>query len=164
MAKDSSFDVVSEVDLQEVANAVDQAKREAATRYDFKGATIEVEWDGKSLITLTADSEFRLDALIEVLKGKMAKRGVAMRALDFGKREPAAKGGSRQTVTVKRGISTDDGKKIVAAIKSTKLKVQAQLQDDQVRVSGKSRDDLQAVITTLKGQDFGIELQFINYR
>lgn len=164
MAKAASFDVVSKVDLQEVDNAVNQANQEIAQRYDFKGSVSKVEWDGKAEIKLLSDSDFRLDAVVDILKSKMIRRGIAVRSLEFGKVEQASGGHVRQVVTVVQGISKEKGKEIVASIKTLKLKVQAQIMDDQVRVSGKSRDDLQATIQALKDQDFGVELQFVNFR
>lgn len=164
MAKENSFDIVSKVDLQEVANAVDQTRREIAQRYDFRSSRAEVDWDKKKAITVVAENEYRLEAALEILKQKMARRGVPIRALRPGKVEPAAGGSVRQVIEVAQGISTEKAREIVAAIKGLKLKVQAQIMDDQVRVSGKSKDELQKVIQTLKGMDFGIELQFVNYR
>lgn len=164
MAKENSFDIVSKVDLQEVTNAVDQTVREIAQRYDFRQSPAEVEWDRKKEIKIVAENEYRLQAALEVLKGKMARRNVPVRSLVIGKVESAAGGRVRQTIEVQQGISTERAKEIVATIKGLKLKVQAQIMDDQVRVSGKSRDDLQKVIQALRERDFGIELQFVNYR
>lgn len=164
MAKAESFDVVSTVDLQEVDNAVNQTSQEIAQRYDFKGSGSSVEWDGKSEIKIATESEFRLQAIVEILKGRMVRRKVPVQSLQFGKVEDAAGSTVRQTVEVAQGISNEKGRAIVAAIKGLKLKVQAQIMDDRVRVSGKSRDDLQTVIQFLKGEDFGIAIQFTNYR
>lgn len=164
MAKMASFDIVSKVNLQEVDNAVNQTTKEIAQRYDFRGSETTVEWDRKSRIVIVTESEFRLDAVVDILKTRMIRRGVPVRSLKFSKVERAAGGKVRQTVEVVQGISKEKGKEIVAAIKATGLKVQAQVMDDQVRVSGKSRDDLQAVIAALKETDFGLELQFTNYR
>lgn len=164
MAKVASFDIVSKVNLQEVDNAVNQTKREIVQRYDFKGSDTEVEWDGKKEIRIVTENEYRLDAVVELLKQRMVRRGVSVRSLEFGKVEQAAGGKVRQVVEVIQGISTEKAKEIVQAVKALKLKVQAQIMDDQVRVSGKSRDDLQRVIQALKEMDFGIELQFGNYR
>lgn len=164
MAKGHSFDVVSQVDLQEVTNAVDQTVREIAQRYDFRGSDTQVEWDRKDQITILTDNEYRLDAVVEILKQKAVRRGVPVRSLQFGKAEPASGGKVRQVVEVVQGISTEKAKEIAAAVKALKLKVQAQIMDDQVRVSGKSRDELQSVIQFLKAADFGIDLQFVNYR
>jgi len=164
VSKTASFDVVSKVDLQAVDNAINQTNREIAQRYDFKDSHAEVTWDRKEEIVISAENEYRLNAVIEMLKAKFARYGVSVRALQFGKVEPAAGGTVRQRAEVIQGISKEKGRELVAAIKDLKLKVQAQIMEDQVRVSGKSRDDLQAVIHALKGRDFGIELQFVNYR
>lgn len=163
MAKDSSFDVVSQVDMQEMDNSVNQVKKEIAQRYDFRGSDASIELSDKE-IKLAAEDDYKLGAIIDMLRARMAKRGIPLRCLELGKVEPAAKGTVRQTITIKQGISKEVGKKIQAAIKATKLKVNAQLQDDQVRVSGAKKDDLQAVIQTLKAGDFGVDLQFINLR
>lgn len=164
MAKAASFDIVSQVDLQEVTNAVDQATREIAQRYDFKGSATQIDWDRKNQIEILTDNEYRLEAVVEILKQKMVRRSVPIRSLQFGKAEPASGGLVRQDVEVAQGISTEKGKEIVAAIKKLKLKVQAQVMEDQVRVTGKSRDDLQAVIQALKESDFDLDLQFVNFR
>lgn len=165
MAKAESFDIVSQVDLQEIDNAVNQANKEITQRYDFKGSISEIEWDGKQEIKIVADNDFRLNAVVEILKGKMIRRKVPLKSLQFGKVEEASGSTLRQVVEVAQGISKEKGKDIVAAIKAMKLKrVQAQLIDDKVRVSGPSRDDLQLVIQELKQGDFGLELQFLNYR
>ena len=163
MAKDSSFDVVSQVDMQEMDNSVNQVKKEIAQRYDFRGSDASIELNDKE-IKLAAEDDYKLGAIIDMLRARMAKRGIPLRCLELGKIEPAAKGTVRQTVTIKQGISKEVGKKIQAAIKATKLKVTAQIQEDQVRVSGAKKDDLQAVIQTLKAADFGVDLQFINLR
>jgi len=164
-SSDSSFDVVSKVEMAEVKNAVDQASREIETRFDFKGSVSEIELDEKKgTLTLVSDNETRMDALVDVLESKLHKRGIDIRQLDLGKLEEASKGTVRQTATIKQGLDSDTTKKIVKLIKDSGIKVQAAIQGDQVRVSSKSRDDLQAVITKLKAQDFGTPLQFINYR
>lgn len=163
MAKDSSFDVVSQVDMQEMDNAVNQVKKEVAQRYDFRGSNASIEL-GENNVKIAAEDEYKLETMIDMLRTKMAKRGVPLRCLELGKVEPATKGTVRQELTIKQGISKEVGKKIQAAIKATKLKVTAQLQDDQVRVSGAKKDDLQAVIQMLKAGDFGVDLQFINMR
>jgi cyclic-di-GMP-binding protein len=166
MAKNASFDITSQVDLQEVDNAVNQASKEVSQRYDFKGATAEIEFSkDDSTLTLIADDEYRLRALIDVLQTKMIKRGVPIRNLDFAKVEEASGGKARQVVTLQQGIPTEKGKEIVKAIKNAGFKkVQAQIQEDQVRVQSASIDDLQAVIAMLKKEDFGLELQFGNFR
>ncbi len=165
MAAESSFDVVSKVDMQEVKNAVDQAQREIGTRFDFKGSVSEIDLDEKAgTIGLTSDNEVRMKALIDVLQGKFIKRGIDIKALDLGKMEEATKGTVRQQATIKQGLDSETAKKIVKNIKDAGLKVQAQIQGDQVRVAAKARDDLQAVIQMLKNSDIEVPLQFVNYR
>lgn len=167
MAKDSSFDVVSQVDMQEMDNAVNQTKKEIAQRYDFRGSDASIESSielEEKCIKLAAEDEYKLNAIIDMLRARMAKRDIPLRCLELGKVEPASKGTVRQTLTILQGIPKEKAKAIVAAIKATKLKVNAQMQDDQVRVSGGKKDDLQAVIQTLKAGDFGVDLQFINMR
>lgn len=163
MAKDCSFDVVSEVDMQEVDNAVNQAIKEIGTRYDFRGSKSEISLDGET-IKLIGDDEYKLGAVVDVLKGKMVKRNVSIKNLEFGKVEPASGATVRQLVTIKKGISQENAKKVTKAIKDMKIKVQASIQGDQVRVSGKDKDDLQAVIQMLKNLDVPVELQFTNFR
>jgi len=163
MTGSNSFDVVSEVDMMETSNAVQQAMKEIRQRFDFKGSVSEITLDGETL-TLHSDDESRLKAVIDVLTTKLVKRGVSLKALEYGKIEPAAKGTVRQVVTVRRGIPVERAKEIVKFIKGTGVRVQAQIQENQVRVTGKNRDDLQAVIRSLKAQDFGLDLQFTNYR
>ncbi|MGH9066868.1 MAG: YajQ family cyclic di-GMP-binding protein [Acidimicrobiales bacterium] len=159
-----SFDVVSEVDLQEVRNAVDQANREATTRYDFKGTDSSVELAGHEL-TLRAGSEDRLRALVQVLEEKLVRRQVSLKALDPGKPEEGSKGAMRQTITVNAGISADRARQVNRLVKDVGRKgVSSQTQGDQVRVTGKKRDDLQEVIAALKAEDLGIPLQFTNFR
>jgi uncharacterized protein YajQ (UPF0234 family) len=160
---DPSFDVVSEVNLPEVANAVAQAQKEIAQRYDLKGTSAGIEQADKEL-TLTADHEFGLKAVNDMLQTKLAKRGVSLKALEYGKMEPAAKGTMRQKVTILQGIASEKAKEIVKAVKDSKIKVQVAIQGEQVRVTGKKRDELQAVIALLREQDFGIAIQFTNYR
>ena len=163
MAKDCSFDVVSEVDMQEVDNAVNQAKKEIGARYDFRGSKAEISLEGDT-IKIIGDDEYKLNAIIDVLKGKMVKRNVAIKNLDYGKVEPAAGATVRQIITIKKGITKENAKEVVKAIKNMKIKVQASIQEDQVRVSGKDKDDLQAVIQMLKQLDIPVELQFVNFR
>lgn len=163
MAKDCSFDVVSEVDMQEVDNAVNQAIKEIGTRYDFRGSKSEISLEGDT-IKLIGDDEYKLGAVVDVLKGKMVKRNVSIKNLEFGKVEAASGATVRQLVTIKKGISQENAKKVTKAIKDMKIKVQASIQDDQVRVSGKDKDDLQAVIQMLKNLDVSVELQFTNFR
>jgi len=163
MAGDNSFDIVSDVNLMEVSNAVQQAMKEIRQRFDFKGSVSDIAL-AEEILTLQSDDESRLKAVIDVLTGKLVKRGVSLKALEYGKVEPAAKGSVRQVVTIRKGIASEKAKEIVKFIKGTGVKVQAQIQEDQVRVTGKKRDDLQAVIQAVKGRDFGIDLQFSNYR
>jgi cyclic-di-GMP-binding protein len=162
MASSYSFDVVSEVDLQEVDNAVNQTVKELSQRYDFKGSKFSVDFD-KEEIKLTADSDFKLNAIIEVLKQKCVKRSVPLKALDYGKVEQSGMM-VKQIIKIVKGISKEKAKEVAAAIKDSKVKVQAQIMDDKLRVSGKNKDDLQEAIQMLKQKDFGIELQFTNYR
>lgn len=165
MAQENSFDVVSRVDLPEVQNAVNQSGKEIATRFDFRGSKSKVEWNEKELtLTLTSDDEHKLKSVVDIIETKLVKRGVAVKSLDFQKVEPAAGGTVRQDVKVLQGISVEKAREIVKIIKNSKIKAQASIQEDQVRVTGKSRDDLQAVIALLKQQDFGLPLQFTNYR
>lgn len=158
-----SFDVVSEIDEQEVKNAVDQATREIITRFDFKDTNSSIEL-ADSKVTLASISEDRLRALLQVLEEKFVKRGVSLKTLDRGKVEEAAKGTARQLITLKAGIGTDKAKEINRALKESGLKVQSQTQGDAVRVTGKKRDDLQGAIAFLKDKDFDIPLQFNNFR
>ena len=159
-----TFDVVSQVDMQEVRNAVDQAQRELSTRFDFKGTDSSVELHENEL-RLHSATEDRLKAVVQVLEEKLVKRKVSLKALDYGKIEEASKGAARQTVTLKAGLSSDNAKAINRWIKDKGPKgVSSQTQGDQVRVSAKKRDDLQAVIAGLKEEDFGIPLQFENFR
>lgn len=166
MAKNATFDITSEIDLQEVDNAVNQVAKEVAQRFDFKGATAEVELSKKDgALKLHADDEYKLKALIDILESKLIKRGVAIRNLEFGEIDSASLGTVRQTITLTQGISTEKGKEIVRAIKAAGYKkVNAQIQDEQVRVTSPSIDELQAVIAMLKKEDFGLELQFGNFR
>ncbi len=166
MAKNSTFDITSTIDLQEVDNAVNQARKEVAQRYDFKGAVVSIDFDrAEGTLLLSANDEYRIQALVDVLQTKLIKRGVPIRNLDYGSIEPASAGTVRQTINLQQGISTEKGKEIVREIKSGGFKkVQAQIQDDQVRVQSPSIDELQAVIRLLKEKDFGLELQFGNFR
>ncbi len=158
-----SFDIVSKVDMQEVDNAVNQTVKEIAQRYDFKKSKCEVSLE-KDAVKILADDDFRLKAVIDILQSKCLKRGVSLKSLQYGNPESASGGMVRQIVTIRQGVSKEKGKEIIAVIKETKLKVQGQIQDDQVRVTGKNIDDLQEVIKLLKSKDLGIDLQFINFR
>ncbi|MCB1789786.1 MAG: YajQ family cyclic di-GMP-binding protein [Gammaproteobacteria bacterium] len=157
-----SFDVVSEVDLQEVRNATDQSNREVGTRFDFKGSDAHFSLDD-NVVTLHAQSEFQLEQMMDILQKKLVKRSVDIDCLELGKVE-TANNRARQGVTIRQGIDTDTARDIVKAIKAAKMKVQAQIQGEQVRVSGKSRDDLQNAIALLRKGDFGLPLQYINFR
>ncbi len=163
MAKDSSFDVVSQIEKQEMDNCVNQVKKELEQRFDFRGSVAELELADNEL-KLAAEDEYKLGAILDMLRVRMAKRELPLRCLDPGKIEPAAKGTVKQVVTIQQGIPKEKAKAIIAAIKASKLKVTAQMQDDQVRVTGAKKDDLQAVIQLLKGDDFGVDLQFVNMR
>ena len=163
MPQDFSFDIVSETNLQEVANAIQQARKEMQTRFDFKGSKSEIESTGEE-ITLISDDQQKLKSVRDILEDKMVKRKVAIKALDYQKVEDAALGTVRQKVKIVQGIETDKAKAIVKAIKDAKIKVQASIQGEQVRVVGKSKDDLQKAIAVVKAGDFGIPLQFTNYR
>jgi uncharacterized protein YajQ (UPF0234 family) len=158
-----SFDVVSQVNLQEVDNAVNQARKEIAQRYDFKDTRTEIAWDKKA-ITIVSESEFKVKAVVDVLQSKLVRRGVSLKSLKYAPIEPAAGGRARQVIEIQQGIDPERAREIVKVIKDSKLKVQAQIQADQVRVSGKKRDDLQEVIRLLREQDFELPLQFVNFR
>jgi len=158
-----SFDVVSQVDLQEVDNAINQARKEVIQRYDFKGSDTEIEHEGTE-IRITSSDEYKVKAVVEVLQGKAAKRQIPLKAFVYGKIEAAGGGRAKQVVTVQQGIAIEKARQVVKVLKDAKLKVQAQIQGDQLRVTGKKRDDLQAVIALLKAEDFGVALQFTNYR
>ena len=165
MAKQNSFDVVSEVSLEEVRNAVHQSMKEVIQRFDLKGSNSSIELDDKEArLTLASADEFRLQAVNDILQKKLIRRGVSLKALSHGTVDPAAKGTVRQTITLQQGIPMEKAREIVKFIKGTKLKVQAAIQQDTVRVSGKDRDTLQDVIARLKEQDFDIDMQFTNYR
>ncbi|OGQ07715.1 MAG: YajQ family cyclic di-GMP-binding protein [Deltaproteobacteria bacterium RBG_19FT_COMBO_58_16] len=159
-----SFDIVSKVNMQEVDNAVNQAQKEMQQRYDFKGSKSEIKWEKKEEMTILADDDNKLASVIDILQTKFVKRGVSLKALDFGKVEDAAGSMKRQVVKLRMGIPTEKAKQIVKAIKDAKLKVQSQIQDEQVRVTGKKIDDLQEVIQLLKSKDLDIDLQFENMR
>lgn len=163
MAATYSFDVVSQVDIQEVDNAVNQAMKEISQRYDFKNSKSEIEL-GKDEIKIISDDEYKLETVIEILKAKLIKRGISPKALEFGKVEKATLGAARVNAKIVNGIAKDKAKEIVSEIKNSKIKVQAQIMEDQLRVTGKAKDDLQAVMSMLKEKDFNIALQFTNYR
>ena len=163
MAKEASFDVVSKTDLQEVANAVHQAQKEMETRFDFKGSKSEISLRDDELL-IVSDDEFKLSNVVDIIQTKLIKRNVSLKSLDYGAVEAAAQGTVRQTVKIKQGLDQELAREIVRVIKDAKLKVQVSVQGDQVRVTGKSRDDLQTVIQTLRERDLSADLQFVNYR
>jgi uncharacterized protein YajQ (UPF0234 family) len=166
MVQTYSFDVTTGVELQEVDNAVNQAQKEIAQRYDFKGSKAAIEFKRtESLLALTADDDFRMRALFDVLQSKLIKRGVPVKNLDVGETKPAGGDTVRKEVKLKTALDSDTAKQVAAAIKDAKLKkVQASIQGDQVRVTSPSKDDLQGAMTLLRGRDFGVELKFGNYR
>jgi cyclic-di-GMP-binding protein len=164
MASECSFDVVSKVDLDEVKNAVTMAMKEITQRYDFKGSVSDIELKDDALLVLHSDDELKLKAVIDVLQSKLVKRGVSIRSLEYGKLEPATKGTVRQEVKILQGLPQEKAKALVKAVKDAKIKVQAAIQGDQLRISGKSRDDLQECIALFKNNDQGLDLQFTNYR
>jgi uncharacterized protein YajQ (UPF0234 family) len=163
MAKENSFDIVSKTDYAEVTNAINQTAKEISQRFDFKGSRASVELQDKDLL-MTAEDETKLRNMNDILQGKLVKRGVSLKALDYQRIEPAAGGTVRQVVKIQQGIPTDKAKEVVKFIKDSKMKVQASIQGETVRVSGKDRDTLQEVIAALKGKDFGIDMKFDNYR
>ena len=165
MAQQNTFDIVSKVDMAEVKNAVNQAMKEITQRYDFKGTNSDIELNEKEhTLVLATASEFTLRSLNDVLQQKLVRRGVSLKALSYGKIEPAAKDSVRQTVTLQQGIPQEKAKEIIKLIKEAKLKVQASINGDFVRVAGKDRDTLQQVIALLKQKDFDIDMQYTNYR
>jgi uncharacterized protein YajQ (UPF0234 family) len=163
MAQDFSFDVVSKTDEQEVANAVQQAQKELAQRFDFKGSKSSIELTAEEIV-LVSDDEGKLRSVRDILEGRLVKRHVSLKALDYGKVEEASLGTVRQKAKIVQGIESEKAKAIVRAIKDAKLKVQASIQGDQVRVSSRNKDELQRAIALIKENDYGIPLQFTNYR
>ena len=163
MAKDSSFDIVSKVDLPEVSNAVQQAQKELAQRFDFKNSKSSITLENDK-ITLVSEDDFKLRNVADILESKLVKRGVSLKALDYGKAQAAAGDTLRQEVKLVQGIAQDKAKQINKLIKDSKIKVVSSIQGDELRITGKNKDDLQAVISLLRKEDLGIELQFINYR
>ncbi|WNQ13796.1 YajQ family cyclic di-GMP-binding protein [Paenibacillus aurantius] len=163
MANDNSFDITSKIDMQELNNAINQAEKEIETRFDFKGSKSSIKLEKDELV-LISDDEFKLQNVIDIVQSKMAKRGISLKNLQYGKVEPASSGTVRQKVTLKQGIDQDMAKKINVMIRDSKLKVSSQIQGDQIRVSGKSRDDLQKAIQLIKQADLPLELQFSNFR
>ncbi len=163
MAKENSFDIVSKTDYAEIGNALNQTTKEISQRFDFKGSKASVELEQKDLV-LAAEDETKLRNMNDILQGKLVKRGISLKALDYQKIEPAAGGSVRQLVKVQQGIPIEKAKEVVKFIKDAKWKVQASIQGETVRISGKDRDTLQDVISKLKAKDFGIDMQFDNYR
>ena len=165
MAADSSFDVVSKVDIQEVKNAIDQASKEVNARFDLKNSksTITLEGNNES-VQLASQDEYTIKAVTDILQQKFVKRGISLKNLDYEKIEPAANSSVRQKIKLKQGVNSDAAKKIVAAIKDTKVKANASIQGDTVRVTSKDRDTLQEIMGMLRGKDFGVDLQFTNFR
>ena len=159
-----SFDIVVNMNLQEVDNAIHQAQKEMEQRYDFKGSKSKIEWDKKKEITLVGDDDYKLKAVIDILQSKLIKRGVSIKNMTFSKTEPSFEGTVRQKVTLQQGIPSEKAKEINKLIKENKLKVQSQIQDEQVRVTGKKRDDLQEAIGLVRKADLGMDLQFVNFR
>ncbi len=164
MASDNSFDVVSKVEIQEVKNAIDQATKEVNARFDLKNSKSKIELEGSETIQLASQDDYTLKAVIEILSQKLVKRGISLKNLEYEKVEPAASSSVRQKIKLKQGIASENAKKIVAVIKDSKLKAQASIQGDTVRVVSKDRDVLQQIIAKLRGGDFGVELQFTNFR
>ncbi|TYP77585.1 YajQ family cyclic di-GMP-binding protein [Paenibacillus methanolicus] len=163
MSSENSFDIVSKVDMQEMNNAITQAEREIETRFDFKGSKSSIKLEKEELV-VTSEDEYKLGAVLDILKSKMIKRGVPIKNLDYGKVEAASLGTVRQKIRLKSGIEQDVSKKINVLIRDSKLKVKSQIQGDQIRVTGKSKDDLQAVMNLLRGADLQVELQFTNFK
>ena len=161
---DNTFDIVSQINLQEVANAIQQATKEIHTRFDLKDSKSNIEMEGKDAIVLSSIDEYKLKAVTDILQQKLVKRGVPLKGLTYGAVEPAAGSTVRQKITMQQGIPIEKARDIVKTIKNSKKKVQASIQGDLVRVSGKDRDALQETIALLKQQDFGIDMQFTNYR
>ncbi len=164
MASENSFDIVSKVDLQEVSNAIQNALKEIHTRFDLKDSKSDIQLEGKEALILTSANDYNLKAVNDILQSKLVKRSVSIKAFTYGVVEPAAGSTVRQKVTMQQGIPIEKAKEIVKLIKDSKKKVQASIQGDAVRVSGKDRDSLQEIIALLRGHDFGIDMQFTNYR
>ncbi len=165
MATESSFDIVSKIDMQEVKNAIDQALKEIGQRFDFKGSQSEIRLEETAKeISTSSDDEFKLKNLLDILQSKLVKRGISLKALTYEKIESGLGGTVKQKIKLQQGIPSEKAKEIVKAVKDLKFKVQTQIQGDQLRVTGKNRDDLQAVIKYLREKDFSIDMQFTNYR
>ncbi len=165
MASENSFDIVSKIEMQEIKNAIEQAMKEVTQRFDFKGSKSEIKLEEKNNeILVSSDDEYKLKSLIDILQSKLVKRGISLKALTYEKIESALGGTVKQNIKLQQGIPSEKAKEVVKVIKETRIKVQSQIQGDQVRVTGKNRDDLQAIIKLLSERDFGIDMQFINYR
>ncbi|WP_338533491.1 YajQ family cyclic di-GMP-binding protein [Paenibacillus peoriae] len=163
MTSENSFDIVSKMDMQELTNAVHQTEREIETRFDFKDSKSSLKLE-KEALTIASEDEYKLNAVIDILQSKMAKRGLSLKNVEYGKLEPASLGSVRQRLSLKQGIDQDNAKKINILIRDSKLKVKSQIQGDQIRVTGKNRDDLQAIIQLLRKADLPLELQFTNMK
>jgi uncharacterized protein YajQ (UPF0234 family) len=161
---ENSFDIVSKVDMQEVSNAVQQALKEIHTRYDLKDSKSDIQLDDKEGLSLASADEYKLKAVVDILQGKLVKRGVSLKSMTYGTIEPAASSTVRQKITLQQGIAIEKAREIVKLVKNSKLKVQASIQGDFVRISGKDRDTLQQIIALIKQADFGLDMQFTNYR
>lgn len=161
---DNSFDIVSKIDLAEVANAIQQATKEVSTRFDLKDSKSQIAMEGTDAIMLHSADEYKLKAVTDILQAKLVKRGVSLKGLSYGAIEPAASSSVKQKITLQQGIPIEKAKEIVLLVKNSKKKAQASIQADVVRISGKDRDTLQDVIAMVKQRDFGIDLQFTNYR
>lgn len=165
MAQQNSFDIVSQVDLQEVDNALNQARKEIGQRYDFKDSKTSIDLNQKDKqITILSDDDFRMKSVVDIVQSKLVKRGISLKALKYGKIEPAAAGTVRQVISLQVGIDKENAKAVTKLIKDSKIRVQAQIMEDQVRVSGKDKDDLQTVMKMLRESDFSFAMQFVNYR
>lgn len=163
MASESSFDIVSKMDMQELTNAINQTEREIASRFDFKDSKSELKLE-KDVLVVVSDDEYKLSAVIDILQSKMIKRGLPIKNLDYGKVEPASLGTVRQRISLKQGIDQENAKKINVLIRDSKIKVKSQIQGDQIRVTGKSKDDLQQIIQLLRKADLSLDLQFTNLK
>ncbi|MFQ5598164.1 MAG: YajQ family cyclic di-GMP-binding protein [Nitrospiria bacterium] len=164
MAATCSFDIVSKVEIQEVKNAVETAGKELRQRYDLKGSKSEIRLEDEKEIVVASDDEYKLKAVLDILQSKLVKRGISLKSLEYQKIEQALGGTARQRIAIQQGIASEKAKAVSKAIRDSKLKVQAQIQGEQLRVTGKSKDALQDVMQLLKSRDFGIDLQFVNYR
>jgi uncharacterized protein YajQ (UPF0234 family) len=163
VASEYSFDVVSKVDMEEVKNSITQAMKEIETRFDFKGSKSSIELEGEALI-VRSDDDYKLKSVVDILQTKLIKRGVPIRNLDYGKIEPASGMTVRQSIKLRQGVDQDNARKINILIRDSKIKVKSMIQGDQIRVTGKSKDDLQSIMTLLRGADIPLELQFLNFR